>query len=72
MIVGPIGRTQHLELNVLAKIERYLRRTGMSPTTFGRRAANDPRFVFDLRKGRCCSDRVEYKAYKFMQDNHHG
>lgn len=35
-----------------AEIERFLQITKMKPTTFGVRAANDPGFVFDLRKGR--------------------
>ena len=34
------------------RIEKYLRRTGMKPTRFGREAVRDPRFVFDLRNGR--------------------
>lgn len=34
------------------RIEKYLRRTGMPPTRFGREAVRDPRFVFDLRNGR--------------------
>lgn len=34
------------------RIELYLRRNRISPTRFGREAASDPRFVFDLRKGR--------------------
>ncbi|GGO99098.1 hypothetical protein [Stakelama pacifica] len=37
---------------LLWKIERYLRRTDMPPTTFGRLAVGDPRFVRDLRNGR--------------------
>jgi hypothetical protein len=37
---------------LLLRIERYLRRTRMPPTRFGREAANDPRLVFDLRAGR--------------------
>ena len=34
------------------RIDLYLRRTGMSPTRFGRLALRDPRFVYDLREGR--------------------
>lgn len=34
------------------RIELYLRRTRTAPTSLGRDALNDPRFVFDLRKGR--------------------
>lgn len=33
-----------------AEVERYLAITQMSATKFGTLAANDPRFVFDLRK----------------------
>ena len=34
------------------RIERFLQRTGMPATKFGRLAVNDPRFVLDLRNGR--------------------
>jgi hypothetical protein len=34
------------------RIELYLRRSGLRPTTFGRLAARDPRLVFDMRRGR--------------------
>jgi len=37
---------------LLRRIERYLRFSGTPPTTFGREAVRDPRFVFDLRNGR--------------------
>ena len=36
----------------LVKIDRYLRRTQMPPTKFGRLAVNDPRLVGDLKRGR--------------------
>lgn len=39
-------------MTLLRRIERYLRRTGIRPTTFGRNAARDPRLVFDIRRGR--------------------
>jgi len=39
---------QHL----LTRIQRHLRRTGTSPTAFGRRVLGDPPFVHDLRNGR--------------------
>jgi tRNA-dihydrouridine synthase len=42
-----------LELHpLLPRIERHLRRTGVSATTFGREAVGDPRLVADLRSGR--------------------
>jgi hypothetical protein len=40
-------------MSLLLEIDRYLRRTGIAETTFGRRAVNDPRLVGDLRRGRC-------------------
>ncbi len=39
-------------MSLLGKINRFLRATKMPETTFGRRAANDPRLVRDLRAGR--------------------
>ena len=37
---------------ILTRIEAHLRQSGTRPTTFGRAVANDPRLVFDLRRGR--------------------
>ncbi len=39
-------------MDIRLKIDRFLRRSGMAPTRFGRLAANDPRLVRDLRHGR--------------------
>lgn len=39
-------------MSLMIKIDRYLRHTNMPPSTFGRRAINDPRLVGDLRRGR--------------------
>ena len=39
-------------MNLLLTVERHLRRTDVPPLRFGRQVAGDPRFVFDLRKGR--------------------
>ncbi len=39
-------------MHLQRRIELYLRRHRMSPTRFGRETVNDPRFVFDLRRGR--------------------
>lgn len=39
-------------MDLLPRIERYLRRTETPPTVFGRQVVRDPRFVFDLRLGR--------------------
>lgn len=37
---------------VLPKICKFMRRTGMPETKFGRLSVNDPRLVHDLRNGR--------------------
>lgn len=39
-------------MDLLMEIETYLHRTGVAPTSFGRRAVNDPRLVLDMRRGR--------------------
>ena len=39
-------------MELLQRIERHLRQTKMRPAEFGRAAVRDPRFVFDLRRGR--------------------
>lgn len=33
-------------------VERFLSVEGITPTEFGKRFASDPKFVFDLRRGR--------------------
>lgn len=39
-------------MQLLRRVECYLRRNRVSPTRFGREALRDPRFVLDLREGR--------------------
>lgn len=39
-------------MTLLAKVERHLRHSAQSPSRFGRDVIGDPRFVFDLRRGR--------------------
>jgi len=39
-------------MSLIWRIERFLRASGMPPTTFGRRAINDPQLIVDLRNGR--------------------
>lgn len=51
---------------LLRKIEVFLRRTDMTPSEFGRRVARDPRFVFDLRRGRTPRARMETRVEHFM------
>lgn len=39
-------------MSLLIAVERHLRRKSMAPSRFGREVTGDPRFVFDLRRGR--------------------
>ena len=51
---------------LIRKIETFLRRTSMPPARFGRLAAHDPRFVFDLRGGREPRAKTERRVEHFM------
>lgn len=53
---------------LIRKIEVFLRRTRMPPTKFGRLAAHDPRFVFDLRDGREPRPKTERRVEHFMNE----
>ena len=39
-------------MHLLREVEKFLRRSDIAPTRFGRDVVGDPRFVFDLRNGR--------------------
>ena len=39
-------------VHLLREVEKFLRISHIPPTRFGREAMGDPRFVFDLRRGR--------------------
>lgn len=39
-------------VHLLREVEKFLRVSQTAPTRFGRDAVGDPRFVFDLRRGR--------------------
>ena len=55
---------------LIRKIEKFLRRTDMSATTFSRLATGDPRFVYDLRNGRIPRTRMERRVEHFMNEHH--
>ena len=61
---------------LIRKIDAFLRQTKMPQTTFGRLATNDPRFVFDLQKGRTPRPSTEQRVEHFMNtyrgDHHAG
>lgn len=61
------GRAPILDGNVLRqRIEKHLRETGTHPTRFGRDAVRDPRFVFDLRRGREPQDRTLRRVNHYL------
>ena len=51
---------------LIRTIEKFLRQTGMPATKFGRLAAQDPRFVLDLRNGRIPRTGTERKIEGFI------
>lgn len=53
---------------LISRIERFLRQTGMPWTKFGRLAAQDPRFVQDLRNGREPRAATEARVEHFMNN----
>lgn len=59
---------------LIRKIEVFLRHTRMPPAKFGRLAASDPQFVFDLRRGRLprpkTESRVEHFMNKYREETH--
>ena len=59
---------------LMRKIERFLTRTGMPVTKFGRLAAHDPRLIGDLRNGReprpSLSSRIEHFMNTYGKQDH--
>lgn len=57
---------------VLRKISKFLNKSGMPRTKFGRLAVNDPRLVDDLRNGREPGQRVVRRIEAFLADQSEG
>ena len=53
-------------MSVHWKIEKFLRKTDMSASRFGRLAAGDPRLVHDLRRGREPGPRMVARLEAFL------
>lgn len=51
---------------LLKRIDRYLAKRNMSPTAFGRLAANDPRLVHDMREGRELRTPTRERIHAFL------
>lgn len=53
-------------MSLLHMIEQYLRNALMTPIRFGLEATGDPRFAFDLRRGREPRAKTEAKVRRFI------
>lgn len=53
-------------MSLLKDIERHLRKNRQAPSRFGRDAACDPRFVFDLRRGRGVGPQVQRRIQLYL------
>ena len=50
----------------LSTVEHFLHEHDVKPTVFGREAAGDPNFVFDLRNGRSPSLKLAQRVLDFI------
>jgi len=51
-----------------ARVEAFISKRGWTPTRFGREAARDPLFVFQLRDGREPRTATRQKVAEFMDE----
>jgi len=56
-------------MGLMFAIERYLARTGMKPSQFGRRAVGDPSFVREISNGRQPRPETVARVLEFMKQN---
>lgn len=54
-------------MHLLREVEKFLRRSDVAPTRFGRDAVGDPRFVFDLRNGRDPRPRTIKRVLAYLE-----
>ena len=60
---------QTITQQFLDQVEAFIEASKMDPTSFGRDAMKDPRFVFDLRKGRAASSKTMDRVLAWMEAN---
>jgi hypothetical protein len=60
--------TRFTDMHIGREVEKFLRRSDMPPTKFGRLAINDPRLVQDLRNGRRPGARVARRITAFIAE----
>jgi hypothetical protein len=54
-------------MHLLRDVERFLREMNIPAARFGREVMHDPRFVFDLRKGREPRPRTVRRIQAFLK-----
>lgn len=54
-------------MHLLRNVENFLKASEMSAARFGRDVMRDPRFVFDLRKGREPRRQTELRVRAFLE-----
>jgi hypothetical protein len=57
-----------LIVHILRDVEKFLKNNSMPAAKFGREAVKDPRFVFDLRKGREPGARTVERIRAFLEE----
>lgn len=67
MTISPSRIWGDLPVHLLRSVEKYLMASEMSAARFGRDVMRDPRFVFDLRKGREPRHRTEARVRAFLE-----
>ena len=67
----PASMNRH-QADFLRAIEMHLAQTRVSAAAFGRQVANDPRFVFDLRRGREPKWRTRERVREFIANHTDG
>lgn len=55
-------------MTLLMAVERHLRTGAVSPSRFGRQVSGDPRFVFDLRRGREPRDATTRRVLAYIAE----
>ena len=55
-----------MQRKLLLRVERYLKRSGTSPTRFGIDFVRDPKLVFELRRGRKLRPPMEAKLVAYL------
>ncbi|ALC10741.1 hypothetical protein [Sphingopyxis sp. 113P3] len=59
-----------MERRLLQRVNTFLDESAMPPSTFGRMAVRDPRFVSDLRRGRVPGRKTTVRVENFMSRWH--